>query len=165
MLSFFAGCLLAACEEEAIVHPPPPPATPVRELGNTTPIADATSQPAKPAGPAAPTGATARPTQKMTLEDFMEDVIEPQTRKAVKSKKQDPALDALLKQLGTLMPEELAAGATGPKKTWQAIVDATFAAPGVPKYGASCKQCHALWKKPYKKTFHKREVDVVVTSE
>ncbi|MCC6807114.1 MAG: hypothetical protein IT381_06800 [Deltaproteobacteria bacterium] len=146
----------AGCEDEAILHPPPPPATPVRELGSAAPPAEV----AAASKPVAKVEAAAK--QKMTLQMFMEDHVEPAARRAAKTKKADPALEALLRQLGALMPEELRATAQGPKKPWDAIVDATLSAGAVPKYGLACKQCHALWKKPYKKTFRKREIDAAL---
>ena len=152
--------LVVGCDEEAIDHPPPPPSTPVREL------AAAATQPILPT--VAPTGpvvasAPAATRKKMTLEAFMDDYIEPATRKAAKSKKASPELEALLRQLGAMFPDELKAQAVGAKKPWDQIIEASLSASkGVPKYGLSCKQCHAAWKKPYKKAFHKREVDVAL---
>lgn len=162
-----ALCLMVGCDEEAIDHPPPPPTTPVRELAAaaTQPIlptvASSTVAPTGPTGTVA--SAPAATLKKMTLEAFMDDYIEPATRKAVKSKKASPELEALLRQLGGMFPDELKALAVGGKKPWDQIVEASLTVPkGVPKYGLVCKQCHAAWKKPYKKAFRKREVDVAL---
>jgi len=152
---FISFCLgHVACAEEAIVRPPAPPNVPVKELG---------AAPARPASEPASAAASepVAPAKKMTtLVDFMEDVIEPEMKKAMKAMKakgRSSTLDALLRQVSNMAPEDPKYRPENPAKTWDGIVEAALK---TPKYGQSCKQCHALYKKPYKKAFRKREVEV-----
>ena len=93
----------------------------------------------------------------MTLEDYMEDVIEPEMHKASKAKARSKRLDALLEALGDMAPKDPKFQPQNAAKSWAGIVEASLK---VPKYAQACKQCHALYKKPYKKAYHQREVAV-----
>lgn len=129
-----AVLLLAACEDEAMMHPPIPPSTAIPELG-------AASQPAtQPASASAP--AVAAP--QLTMAQFMIERIEPAARKALLSKKADPALDHWLKILAEQAPDD-------PKfKAWNAITLNSLK-PG--RYAQGCRQCHAVYLRSYKKKY------------
>ncbi len=150
---WLAVLFCAGCEEEAILHPPAPPTTPVaalsplKRLPASAPASEPTSQ-----------EVAKKPKKSMTLVAFMEDLIEPEAKKAAKAKGRSEALEAMLLQLPAMFPaDDPKLEVKGSKKGWDAIIEASLK---TTKYNQSCKQCHATWKKAYKKAYHDREVEV-----
>lgn len=84
-----------------------------------------------------------------TLHDFMEDY----TKSAMKHFKKTGDRG----QLNRLLPEFPALTITEQRKDWQKIVDQALAE-GKPE--KSCKTCHDIYKKDYKKIYRKREIQV-----
>jgi hypothetical protein len=163
---FVAIASFSACEEEAIVRPPPPPSLNLEELKTPT---RAASQPSDEStlSVSGATGVTANATRPVaggkkttTMEAFMEDDIEPEMRKVMKSKTRSALLDSMLQQAAALQPDD-PRFESSPQKSWQGIVDTALES-DPPKYGQSCKQCHTLWRKPYKKSFRERTIEVQV---
>ncbi|HMV80951.1 MAG TPA: hypothetical protein PL048_03125 [Leptospiraceae bacterium] len=87
--------------------------------------------------------------KSITMHDLMEDHFE-DAEKAFKRKKDKTKLEALLKILPDLAPED-------DKKEWTAIVNTHLESGELLK---SCKACHSKFKKSYKKSYKKRLVEV-----
>ncbi len=133
--------LLAGCEEEALEHPPAPPEATLAELqAASLPSSQPSSTPAPP------------PAKLTTMLEFMRDQLEPEARKALLSKKPDPALDRLLRILAVSAPADpkMTASLT---RSWQALTENSLK-PG--RYAQGCKQCHQSYLRYYKKKYGDR---------
>lgn len=148
---------VGACREEALLHPPPPPSTSLPELAPAPPpVADRTA----PGAAVAPAVEVTKPlAKKMRMAVLMKDHIEPRAAKASKLKKSDVELERLLEQVKALAPDDPKFRPAVAARTWEGIVDSAVKRG---KYGLACRQCHTLYKRPYKRKFHEREIEVVL---
>ncbi len=158
--------LLVGCQEEALVHPPPPPpfvaARPLALGPASVPAAShpadpspTTAEAARAAASASVPALTEMPPlagpRRVTLAEFMVEEIVPRAAAAMKKHRPDPKLESLLGELKTMLPADAKFAITSPNKSWAGIVDNSIKSG---HYANSCKQCHALWLKPYKKRYH-----------
>ena len=79
------------------------------------------------------------------MAQFMSERLEPAARRAMTSKKSDPALDHWLKILIAQQPDD------AKFKAWTAITQNSMK-PG--RYAQGCRQCHQIYLRPYKKKYH-----------
>jgi hypothetical protein len=154
-----AACFLLACQEEALRHPPPPPPNPIElnwepsvspkrddavttgAIVRGTAASEPTSQPSsEPAS--APTKKT------LTMAMFMKDYIEPEARTAMRDKVASPKLDAYLKLLADMAPDDERFNLDG--REWKALALDSI---GPENYAGGCKSCHVSYLKPYKKKY------------
>jgi hypothetical protein len=88
-------------------------------------------------------------TEITNLHDFMEDYTK-EAMKYFKKTGDNSYLSQIVKEIPSLAIDE-------EREDWQKIVDEALAEN---KPENSCKSCHDLYKKPYKKSYRKREISV-----
>lgn len=166
-----AACFLVACQEEALRHPPPPPPNPI-ELSWEPTVSpkrgEAVLGTAAPVGATAPGAAASAPTSQpssepasaptkktMTMAMFMKDYIEQEARLAMRDKVASPKLDAYLKQLARMAPDDERFNLDG--REWKALALDSI---GPENYADGCKSCHVSYLKPYKKKYRSDTFDI-----
>lgn len=87
--------------------------------------------------------------EEMTLHDFMEEYTKPAT-KALDRKKEPKFVSQILKEVPAMAPPEM-------KEKWEEII---AKAEKTGEWKATCKSCHSIHKKEYKKLYRKRLITV-----
>lgn len=154
----FAAAVFVGCQEEALRHPAGAPSKAV-EL-DWTPVASQVVADVGASGPLEPPAPASTPSSQpasqpqaaasvtVTMAMFMKDYIEPEARVAIASKQGSAKLDAFLKQLADMAPDDERFSLPG--REWAAL---TLDSIGAGNYADGCRQCHASYMKPYKKKY------------